>query len=472
MRKWMAALCAALLLVSLCACGKGDAPAADTSATTADTTSPTEEPTKGTLNLIEASPFSDGVALVRYRDAEGAEKAAAISTAGDILFHLPEGMTLDARYQNGICVVGDVVYDKTGAVIASPEKSGYDTLLTPNCGGYLLAKKLTPVAADDTAASATATAATTAATTASTTVNATDSTTTTAPTDTTPTTPIIPTGMALSIGVLNNKGEWEHPLSTDHPIAVAIATAVQPKEHFTPITDGVLQVHADATLQPVFYHFADNILTPNYDHYESVNYQGEDTGIYKVAADGSKELIIKDVVSDYSFADAFIGHTVEVTEEDAAQAIAPQDDEEQKEEAEESRPQIKLYDYKGKALADLTAYPTNEKYYYVTERLLITVDDGSGNRYLALLQKDGKEILDPIPLNLRDTVYTPDETGFVIAGYTADGVVSYRHYDYAGNATDYINVIAFNGFSEGLAAVTLSDGRLVYINHMAQIVIQ
>ena len=91
---------------------------------------------------------------------------------------------------------------------------------------------------------------------------------------------------------------------------------------------------------------------------------------------------------------------------------------------------------------------------------------------LALLQKDGKPIMDPVPLNLRDTVYPPDETGFVIASYTADGAVSYRHYDYAGNATDYVGVTAFNGFSEGLAAVTLADGRLVYINQLAEIVIQ
>lgn len=460
LRKVTAALCAALML-GLCACGKADAPAADTAATTTPTTTAATDaqPVKAPLNLKEATPFSDGVALVRYTDAEGAEQAAAINTAGDILFALPEGMPLDARYQNGICVVENVIYDKTGAIIASPEKSDYDALITANCGGYVLAKKLTPLPADeaptdDDAAKADATAATAAATTTATSAtNAT--TTTTAPTVTTPTTPLIPDGMELSIGVLNNKGEWEHPLSAEHPIAKAIAKAASPEEHFTFITEGVLQVHADTGAEPQFYHFADNTLTPSYDHYESMEYQDEDTGIYKVTADGSKELVIANVVSDYSFKDAFIGRTTEEGEE-----------------GEEPKTLIKLYDYKGKALADLTAYPTTEKYYYVTERLLITVDDGTGNRYLALLAKDGDPIMDPVPLNLRDTVYPPDETGFVIAGYTADGAVSYRHYDYAGNATEYVGVTAFNGFSEGLAAVTLADGRLVYINQRAEIVIQ
>lgn len=458
MRKGIAALCAALML-GLCACGKADAPANETTATTAtpSVTATTAEPVKAPLNLKEASPFSDGVALVRYTDADGTEKAAAINSAGDILFALPEGMPLDARYQNGICVVGDVIYDKTGAVVASPDKSGYDALITNNCGGFVLAKKLTPLPAGETKATIVTT--TTAATTTTTVMDATTITTVdpavTTPTDPTPTMPLIPTGMALEIGVLNNKGEWEHPLSADHPIAKALSAAAQPEEYFTLIADGVLRVHTDFTVQPQFYHFATNKMTANYAHYESMEYQDEESGIYKVAADGTKELVIANVVVDYPFQDAFIGRsTVEG------------------EEGEEPQTLIKLYDYKGKALADLTAYPTTDKYYYVTERLLITVDDGTGNRQLALLQKDGKPIMDPVPLNLRDVVYPPDETGFVIASYTADGAVSYRHYDYAGNATDYTDVAAFNGFSEGLAAVTLTDGRLVYINQAAEMVIQ
>ena len=448
MRKCVAVLCAAWLLLTLAACGKEEAPATDTAdtAATTTTTTTTEAPIKAPLQLTYAGPFSDGIAFVRYT-ADGTEKAAAINTAGDILFALPEGME-SSRYQNGICVVGDLIYDKSGTVIASPEISGYDTLISDNCGGYVLAKKMTPITQPAPAPEA---AAPSAATTAP---SAEGDTTATQPTANIP----VVGSLQLSVGVLNNSGAWEHPLSTEHPIAVALTTAAQPAENFVYITADVLQVYVDTAAAPQYYHFSTNTLTPNYVHYESINYQDEDTGIYEVAADGSKKMVVENVVSDYSFKDVFIGLTTVLPEEGA--------------EDTEPTTLIKLYDYKGKALADITAYPTNGTYYFIADRLLIQTDDGAGSRSLVLLSKDGKEIISPVPLNLRDVVYAPDEAGFVIAGYTADGAVSYRHYDYVGNTTDYTDVAAFSGFSEGLAAVTLTDGRIVYINHLAEIVIQ
>ena len=464
MRKITAILCGALLLLSLTACGRDVDPAdtdtADTAATDGTTTAAAEAPVKAPLNLTYASSFSDGIAFVRYT-ADGTEKAAAINTAGDVLFDLPEGMET-SRYKNGICLVGDLVYDKSGTVIASPETHGYDSLMTENCGGYVLVKKVAPVTqpapapAPEAATTTTAAASTTAA------AMADGSTTDTTAAPTTPSVDIpVTNSVTLSVGVLNNKGEWEQPLSPDHPIAVAMTTAAQPAENFTYVTTDVLQVKVDAAAEPQYYHFSTNTLTPDYDHYESINYQDEDTGIYQVAADGSKKLVIKDVVSDYSFKDVFVGRTTVLPAEDA-------------EDAGEQEPQtlIKLYDYTGKALADLTDYPTDGKYFFIADRLLIQTDDGMGNRKLVLLSKDGKEIIEAVPLNLRDTVYAPDEAGFVIAGYTAEGAVSYRHYDYIGNATDYTDVASFNGFSEGLAAVTLTDGTVCYINHMAEIVIR
>ena len=225
MRKYAAIFCAMALTVGLCACGKDDAPA-DTkpsvTTTTAATTTTAGEGVKTPLRLTYASDFSDGVALVRYVSADGTETAAAINTAGDILFHLPADVPVEGEgYRNGIRVVGNLMYDKTGAVIASPELSGYDALMTGNCGGYVLAKKVTPVAQPAPAPeSVTTTAApTTAATTAAALVG--DTTTTTG------VTVDIPTNSAatLSIGVLNDKGEWVHPLSEEHPLAVAITAA-------------------------------------------------------------------------------------------------------------------------------------------------------------------------------------------------------------------------------------------------------
>ena len=463
MRKITAILCGTLLLLSLTACGRDVDPAdtatADTATAATDgTTTTAETAIKAPLNLTYASSFSDGIAFVRYT-ADGTEKAAAINTAGDVLFDLPEGME-NSHYKNGICLVGDLVYDKSGTVIASPETHGYDSLMTENCGGYVLAKKVAPVTqpapapAPEAATTTTAAASTTAAATM-----ADESTTDMTAAPTTPSVDIpVTNSVTLSVGVLHNKGEWEQPLSPDHPIAVAMTTAAQPAENFTYVTTDVLQVYVDTAAEPQYYHFSTNALTPNYDHYESINYQDEDTGIYQVAADGSKKLVIKDVVSDYSFKDVFVGRTTVLPAEDAGE--------------QEPQTLIKLYDYTGKALADLTDYPTDGKYFFIADRLLIQTDDGMGNRKLVLLSKDGKEIIEAVPLNLRDTVYAPDEAGFVIAGYTAEGAVSYRHYDYIGNATDYTDVASFNGFSEGLAAVTLTDGTVCYINHMAEIVIR
>lgn len=445
MRKLTALLCAALLMLGLCACGEQEAPAADTNATTTTeaTTSTTEAPAKAPLNLTYASPFSDGIAFVRYT-ADGTEKSAAINSAGDLLFALPEGMEA-SRYQNGICVVGNLIYDKTGAVIASPETHGYDALMTGNCGGYVLAKKVAPLTlpAPSPENSTTTTAA----------ANSTTSTEAGATTTTTNGTPIT-SAVDLYVGVLNNKGEWEHPLATDHPIAAAITAAAQPAENFTLLTNDVLQVYVDTAAAPQYYHFSTNTLTVDYVHYESVHYQDEDDGVYQVAENGNKKLVIQGVICEYAFKDVFIGRTTEVNEEEEIVSF------------------VKLYDYTGKVLADITAYPSKGKYYFIANRLLILVDDDSGNRFLALLDKSGKEIIQPVPLNLRDVLYAPDEGGFVVESHSADGVVSYCHYDYAANVTVYTDVAAFNGFSEGLAAVTLTDGRLVYINQKAEIVIQ
>ena len=448
MRKYAAILCAVAMLGGLCACKKADKPAdtKPTATTTTTTTSTTmEEGVKKPLNLTYATGFSDGVALVRYTDTDGVEQAAAINTAGEILFALPEDMPLDGEgYKNGIRVVGNVIYDKTGTVIASPEISGYDALMTGNCGGYVLAKKATPIILPAPAPE-----------------NATTTTTTSSDTTGTTTTAgginSIPVTSAeyLTIGVLNNKGEWVHPLSVDHPIAQAITHAAQPAENFTYLTTDVLMVYVDLASTPQYYSFVNNTLTPNYAHYESINYQDEDAGIYQIAADNTQKLVIGNVVSDYFFKDAFIGRTVAENKEGEVETL------------------VKLYDYTGKVLSDLTDYPLwGNRYYFIYDRLIVPIDDGSGSRQLVILNKDGTSACDPVVLGLRDIFYAPDETGIVVENHTAEGAVSYCHYSWDGTVTPYTDVAAFAGFTEGLAAVTLTDGTLCYINHKAEIVIR
>ena len=459
MRKYAAILCATLLIGNLTACKKADIPAdskpttsaVTTTTTTATTT--TQDGVKAPINLTYAGPFSDGVALVRYLDADGVEWSAAINAAGQPLFHLPADVPYEGDgYRNGIRVVDNVIYDKTGAILASPEMSGYDSLMTGNCGGYVLAKKVAPVSLPAPAPEAATT--TTAASTTTTTAATDDTTQTTAPTGGLNNLPVT-SAVTLSIGVLNNKGEWVHPLSPEHPIAQAITRAAQPTESLTYLTGDVLMVLADAAATAQYYSFKTNTLTDNYAHYESINYQDEDTGIYQVAADGTKKMVVENVVSDYFFKDAFIGRTN--AENEAGEPITL----------------VKLYDYSGKVLADLTDYPLwGNRYYYIYDRLIVPIDDGSGNRQLVILHKDGTAACDPVVLGLRDTFYTPDETGVVVESHTADGAVSYCHYAWDGTVTPYTDVATFKGFSEGLAAVTLTDGTLCYINHKAEIVIK
>ena len=465
MRKCAAILCALMLTGSLCACKQKAPTFADQPATTTTTTTaPTDETAKTPLNLTYVSPFSDGVAFVRYRDADGVEQTAAINTAGDILFAVPEEMSIEgAGYKNGIRVVGDVMYDKTGAVIASPELSGYDVLMTGNCGGYVLAKKVVtnslPAPTQDSTSAATTTTTTTTTAVAGDTAATTDATVTVAVATGTGTTTgvTVPVLTAtVTVGVLDNKGEWVEPLSADHPIAKAIAAATQPTESLTWLeTDGVLMVYVDQAASPQYYDFAKNALTPDYAHYESVTYQDEGTGIYKVSPDGSRKLVIADVTADVLFKDVFVGRTTVENEDGEVEA------------------QVKLYDYTGKALANLTDYPLwGNVYYYVYDRLVIPTDDGSGTRQLVVLGKDGKPAFDPVVLNMRDTFRTPDETGFVVETPTEDGGVRYCHYGWDASVTEYINVMVFGGFSDGLAAVTLTDGTFCYINHLEQIVIR
>ena len=462
MRKYAAILCAAAMLCGLCACKKADKPAEQktTAATTTTTTTATTtvaDGVKAPLNLTYISPFSDGVALVRYIDTDGIEWSAAINTAGTPLFHLPADVPLEGEgYKNGIRVVGDVIYDKNGAMIASPSMSGYDSLMTGNCGGYVLAKKVTPITlpapAPDTSTTATE-AATTTTTAGSTSTTITDGDTTTS--TTTPIVPPIYETAVLSIGVLNNKGEWVHPLSADHPIALAITNADQPAENLTYLTDDVLMVYVDTAVPPRYYSFKNNTLTENYVHYESINYQDEETGIYQITADGTKKMVIENVVSDYFFKDAFIGRTTAENEDGELETL------------------VKLYDYTGKVLADLTDYPLwGNQYYFIYDRLIVPIDDGSGSRQLVVLNKDGTEACTPIVLGLRDSFLRPVETGVIVESHTVDGNVSYCHYAWDGTPTPYTDVATFSAFSEGLAAVTLTDGTLCYINHKAEIVIR
>ena len=129
------------------------------------------------FNIKYGTNFSDGIAFIQYTDENGNYKAAAIDTSGKIIFEPDEKFNMErvTGYKNGIMVIDNLIYDKTGKIIASPEITGYDKLLTTNCNGYVLAMKTEESFEGD----------------------------------------------RYYIGLLNNKGKWEQELSTEHPIIQA-----------------------------------------------------------------------------------------------------------------------------------------------------------------------------------------------------------------------------------------------------------
>ena len=141
-----------------------------------------------TRKIQSALPFSDGVAFVSLVEYENDKLCrqywVAIDTSGKILFELEEkGMETSWRtpYQNGVTVnyesygdLDDIIYDKNGNAVASPEKNGYDEILAfqENLRYFIVGKTEESFSGD-----------------------------------------------RYLIGVINNHGEFIRPLSDTHPIA-------------------------------------------------------------------------------------------------------------------------------------------------------------------------------------------------------------------------------------------------------------
>lgn len=386
----------------------------------------TEILTEG-YNISYATNFSDGVAFIQYKNENDEHKSVAIDTTGKVLFELDDGFSIDKidGYQNGIMVVDNFFYDKTGTVIASPEISGYDELLTGNCYGYVLARKKEESFSGD----------------------------------------------KYYLGVLNNKGKWEHPLSSDNPIVKEFEKEgcdvgelnVGSLDY---VGDTILEVDIGYFVQR-YYNVVENKMTNGYIYYESRYYSGEPQGIYQYTLDGGKTLIVPNVTSSSLYDDMFIG--------------SPTTGDENSYEVDESK--TYLYDYTGKIIMDLSKYKNinagsainhgqvngKEKLNYVNEHLLATVDNGTGGKYLALIKKDGTTAFEPIKMESGDDYYPLDKNGFV---YKSDNEGTYTFYDYSGQTTEYKDISEFYGFHDGLALVSNTARQYYYIDIDGNIVIK
>ena len=376
------------------------------------------------LNIKYGTAFSDGVAFIQYMDENENYKTAAIDTTGKILFEPDENFNLERAtgYKNGIMVIDNLIYDKAGKIIASPEITGYDELLTGNCNGYVLARKKEESFSGD----------------------------------------------KYYIGVLNNKGTWEHSLSIDNPIVKefekegADVGSLYIDSSYDYINDTTLKIGIGFSTER-YYNIVKNELTNGYVYYESRNYQGQDAGIYKYDLSGNRTLILKDIVGETFFENAFIGTPLTWNEDGYIEGG------------------YRIYDYSGNVITDLSDYKFASNWsnngagkYYVNEHLLIPMDNGSGSKYLCLINKSGKTVFEPIKMGSEDDFYALHENGFVYKSVDENDYsnVKYKLYDYSGNITEYTDVADFYGFNEGLALVKNAAGQYFYINIKGEKVIK
>lgn len=378
---------------------------------------PDEPNSSEEFNIQFGTNFSDGVAFIYYLDENEVYKTAAIDKTGNILFEPDDNFDMSHGYcyKNGIMVIDNLIYDKTGKIIASPEITGYDELMTKNCNGFVIAVKTEESFSGD----------------------------------------------KYCVGVLDNKGQWKYPLSSENPIAkeyekqlteyegIPGRSSIYVSEY---ISDTVVKIEFP-NWDDYYYNIATNELTNGYIHYEYRNYQGEDAGIYQYDSSGNYSLILKDITDYTFFEDAFIGAAL-IEDENGY-----------------SESSYKIYDYNGNVLTDLSDYKLASFWsgygsgsYYVNEHLLVSVNNDTSSNYLCLINKAGEIAFEPIKMEHGDDFYPLDETGFVYVTDNANKYSTYTHYDFSGNTIEYTDVIDFRGFHEGLAIVQNSDGQCYYMN--------
>lgn len=130
--------------------------------------------------IVEGGEFHDGVVFVKIEETSADDTNTAIyvmDNQGNLLYNWTEVtgesyLYSNLVYRNGVLVWNDKMYDKQGNVIASPEQTGYQALVTGSINGYVLACKFVEGFSGD----------------------------------------------RLWFGVLNTKGEWVHELSVDNAL--------------------------------------------------------------------------------------------------------------------------------------------------------------------------------------------------------------------------------------------------------------
>ena len=110
------------------------------------------EKTDVKYSIYDGTDFSDGVALVEAVDDNGKIFAALIDTTGKIILKIEDCSEIDeiSKISHGIFVYDNTIYSIRGEVLASPQKSGYTSVVKSenenicdiNKEGYVIVEKL------------------------------------------------------------------------------------------------------------------------------------------------------------------------------------------------------------------------------------------------------------------------------------------------------------------------------------------
>lgn len=273
--KKLIAICLILALcLSLAACGGDETGNKNSSSKKSSASEKKEE-----IKIYDGAPFSDGVAVVKLSKSYYPDPAryGIIDKKGNIVGEFEDLMPIvdmhpidihneNYVYRNGVMVINDIVYDKTGKVIASPEISGYTRLLTDSrAGGNILAIRVQQAYEGD----------------------------------------------KIEMGVLNNKGEWIIPLSKEHPFLDKLTERKPIPSDFEVsfVTDKIVQKGIFSA--DYYYNLETFEVTEDYEHYGTEKHYGE-YEVYHCNKSGEISQVLNNTEGRIFFDDAFLGKKDEI----------------------------------------------------------------------------------------------------------------------------------------------------------------
>ena len=334
------------------------------------------------LTILNVTPFSNGVAFITYKTVYEMSprpfisiSSIAIDTKGNVLFEISGNEDSYTHYQNEMMIVGDCVYDKKGKIIASPEISGYDKLITDNTYEFLLAYKKEESFSGET----------------------------------------------HYVGVLNNKGEWIVPLSSTHPILRAFEEGgynvrLVESPYFTGSrykgNNTYEIVLSEWPKHYCYYNLSTNELTSGYDHFEYVS----NKGVCEIDENGNSKVIIPS--SNYYGSFYVLDNAIFYNKLD------------------QPNQGYYLYDFTGNLIADYSTYKISKPLSYYNGYMLCFVKNPSNAEYIALFDPEGNLAFEPIKREFSGlfnnistfSYHFLNEYGFAITSED-----KYTFYDYSGN---------------------------------------